>query len=190
MRRQHAFFKQPPHADQHIDGNPVHNDKSTSFANVGSGSSTSDPAAMFAYRPGKPTDTTPIRPGETVQLQSQGTGKYCKLAQLPAGLASPSTCNTQGLICDQDSIAGGATALAYTGTGLSYNGVPLVASPPSNTLVLSSDPVCTVPDGGNQLTIPPAARGASQLVNLLLFVGLLCQHMSGAHVLTVPNALL
>jgi hypothetical protein len=41
--------------------------------------------------------------------------------------------------------------------------VPLVASPPSNTLVLSADPACTVP-GGNQLTFPPAELGASQLV--------------------------
>ena len=48
-----------------------------------------------------------------------------------------------------------ATILTYTGSGLSYNGVPLVEVPPSKTLVLSGDAACTVP-GGDKLTFPPA----------------------------------
>ena len=69
-------------------------------------------------------------------------------------LQTPSSCATQGVICDQDTIAT-ATILTYTGSGLSYNGVPLVQSPVSKTLVLSSDPACTVP-GGDKLTFPDA----------------------------------
>ena len=69
----------------------------------------------------------------------------------------PSSCATMGVICDQDSIAN-ASILTYTGTGMSYNGVPLVQSPNTNTLLLSADPACTVP-GGDKLTFPPAFLG-------------------------------
>ena len=109
-------------------------------------------------------------------LQAQ-TGKYCRLAQLPSTyplnrpvtqtssfkssksasrglLQVPSSCATQGVLCDLDSPTG-ATILTYTGYGMSYNGVPLVQSPNSKTLLLSSDPACTVP-GGEQMTFPPA----------------------------------
>ena len=107
-----------------------------------------------AYRPANPADPTPIQPGETTQLKNTQTGKYCRLTQLPAGYVSPTTCNTQGVICDQDTIAT-ATILTYTGSGLSYNGVPLVEVAPSKTLVLSADASCTVP-GGDKLTFPLA----------------------------------
>ncbi len=109
-------------------------------------------------------------------MQAQ-TGKYCRLAQLPSTyplnrpvtqissfksskstsrglLQVPSSCATQGVLCDLDSPTG-ATILTYTGYGMSYNGVPLVQSPNSQTLLLSSDPACTVP-GGDQMTFPPA----------------------------------
>ena len=107
-------------------------------------------------------------------MQAQ-TGKYCRVAQLPANYplntpvrarsvdgsgarhllqTVPSSCATMGVICDQDSIAN-ASILTYTGTGMSYNGVPLVQSPNTNTLLLSADPACTVP-GGDKLTFPPA----------------------------------
>jgi hypothetical protein len=69
-------------------------------------------------------------------------------------LQTPSSCATQGVICDQDTIAT-ATILTYTGSGLSYNGVPLVQSPISKTLLASADAGCTVP-GGDRLTFPPA----------------------------------
>jgi hypothetical protein len=51
--------------------------------------------------------------------------------------------------------------LTYTGSGLSFNGVPLVVLPPSMTLVLSADPACTVP-GGDKLTLPPASLSGCQ----------------------------
>jgi hypothetical protein len=143
------------------DGNPVRNDNSNNFAYVGPNDGKQDPPETYiASRPGDPTSPTPIQPGETAQLRSAQTGKYCRLAQLPAGYVSPATCNTQGILCDQDSLAT-ATILTYTGTGMSYSGVPLVVLPPSMTLVLSADPACTVPDG-DKLTFPPALLSERQ----------------------------
>ena len=160
-------------------GNPVRNDNLTNFAYVGPNDNQAQPPEVYnAYRPANPADPTLIQPGETTQLRNVQTGKYCRLAQLPstypmaaarltkstgnsAGITAkrglmqaPSSCATQGVICDQDTIAT-ATILTYTGSGLSYNGVPLVQSPPSKTLVLSSDPACTVPNGA-VLSFPPA----------------------------------
>jgi hypothetical protein len=113
------------------------------------------PEVYHAYHPSNPADPSPIDPGETAQLKNAQTGKFCRIAQLPASyISSPTTCNTQGVICDQDTIAS-ASILTYTGNGMSYNGVPLVQVPPSNTLLLSSDPACTVP-GGDKITFPPA----------------------------------
>ncbi len=137
------------------DGRAVRNDNLTNFAYVGPDGSTGPPAVYVAYRPGSPTDATPIQPGETLQLKNLQTGKYCRLAPLPAGLVSTSTCNTQGVICDQDSMDG-AAVLTYTGSGLSYNGVPLVAAAPSNTLVLSADPACSTSPGATQLSLQPS----------------------------------
>jgi hypothetical protein len=45
--------------------------------------------------------------------------------------------------------------VAPIGNGLSYNGVPLVQTPGTGTLVRSSDPACKVPDG-DKFTFPPA----------------------------------
>jgi hypothetical protein len=133
----------------------VRNDNTSSFAYVGPNDGVQQAPEIFtAYRPSAPTDPTPIQPGETTQLRNAQTGLYCRLATLPAGTVSPSTCNTQGVICDQDTIAT-ASVLTYTGSGLSYNGVPLVEAAPSKTLVLSADPACTVP-GGDKLAFPPA----------------------------------
>jgi hypothetical protein len=134
----------------------VRNDNLTNFAYVGPNDGVQQaPEVYTASRPGDPTSPTPIKPGETAQLQSTQTGKYCRLAQLPAGFVTPATCNTQGILCDQGTLAT-ATVLTYTGTGLSFNGVPLVVLPPSMTLVLSADPACTAP-GGDKLTFPPAS---------------------------------
>ena len=72
------------------------------------------------------------------------------------------SCNTQGIICDQPTVAT-ATVLTYTGSGMSFNGTPLVQSTGSKTLILSSDPACTVPNGGI-LSLPPAIRGAQALL--------------------------
>jgi hypothetical protein len=85
------------------------------------------------------------------------TGKFCRLAPVPAALApqlgAPEACATQGMLCDLDSPAE-STIFTYTGTGLKFNGVPLVETP-SRTLVLSGDPACSIP-GGDQMGFPPA----------------------------------
>jgi hypothetical protein len=76
------------------------------------------------------------------------TGKFCRLQPFPSGLLSlsPASCATQGVICDLTTAAD-ATIFTYTGHGLQYNGVPLVQTPGSRTLVLSSNPACQAPDG-------------------------------------------
>ena len=56
------------------------------------------------------------------------------------------------MICDQPDAAS-ATALTYTGNGLSYNGVPLVQAPDTGVLTASSDPACQSP-GGGVMTFP------------------------------------
>jgi hypothetical protein len=151
----------------------VRNDNLTSFAHVGPNDGQQQPPEVFtAYNPANPSDPTPIPPGGATVLKNAQTGKYCRMAQLPAGyplsqpiatsrtrglLQVPSSCATQGMICDQDTIAT-ASNLTYTGSGMSLNGVPLVQSPVSKTLLLSSDPACTVP-GGDRMTFPPATNG-------------------------------
>jgi hypothetical protein len=79
-----------------------------------------------AYHPSNPADPSPIDPGETAQLKNAQTGKYCRIAQLPAGYPlnkkissnsgtsasakkgkgrhlrqTPASCATQGVLCDQ-----------------------------------------------------------------------------------------
>jgi hypothetical protein len=82
------------------------------------------------------------------------TGKFCRLQPFPLGLLSLSlaSCATKGVICDLLTAAD-ATIFTYTGSGLKYKGVPLVQTPGSATLVLSSDPACRAPDG-DRLTFP------------------------------------
>ena len=160
----------------------MRNDNTTNYAYVGPNDGKQQPPEVYyAYHPANPADTSPIDPGETAQLKNAQTGKYCRVAPLPAGYAlgrpvgaaasssteasraggarhllqTPSSCATMGVICDQDTIAG-ASILTYTGTGMTYNGVPLVQSPISHTLILSADPACTVP-GGDKISFPPAA---------------------------------
>ena len=158
-------------------GFPVRNDNLTNFAYVGPNDGQQQPPEVyFAYHPSAPADTSPIDPGETAQLKNAQTGKYCRVTQLPSGyplntpvgsastatgsrhlLQTPSSCATQGVICDQDTIAT-ASILTYTGSGMTYNGVPLVQSPISKTLLVSADPACTV-SGGSIMTFPPATLG-------------------------------
>jgi hypothetical protein len=166
-------------------GYPVRNDNLTNYAYVGPNDGVQQPPEVYyAYHPQNPADTSPIDPGETAQLKNAQTGKYCRIAPLPAGyplnrpvgtaaaawstgegrggtlgarhlLQTSSNCTTMGVICDQDTIAT-ASILTYTGTGMTYNGVPLVQSPISHTLIVSADPACTVP-GGDKISFPPAA---------------------------------
>lgn len=87
--------------------------------------------------------------------------RYCRRAPLSGGStvkASNSTRRgpsqatscpaTEGVLCDQDSLAG-ATTFVYTGSGLSVEGVPLVAAPDTGVLVLSAAPLCAGSDGGS-----------------------------------------
>jgi hypothetical protein len=96
------------------------------------------------------TQTSSSKSSKTASSKSSKSSKTASRGLLQV----PSSCATQGVLCDLDSPTG-ATILTYTGYGMSYNGVPLVQSPNSKTLLLSSDPACTVP-GGEQMTFPPA----------------------------------
>ncbi len=90
-------------------------------------------------------------PPRRVTTMSSPTAKALPSVRLQQ---TSSACASQGLLCDQPTIST-ATVLTYTGSGLSHNGVPLVESLGSHTLVLSSDPACTTADGG-KLSFPPA----------------------------------
>jgi hypothetical protein len=93
--------------------------------------------------------TVPIQPGETAILQNEQTGQYCQLRGLPSN-------STQlGMFCDQPTPAT-ATVMTYTGSGLSYQGQPLVAAGPLAPLLLSN--TTTVPPGpmDDNLSFPPA----------------------------------
>ncbi len=133
----------------------MRSDSLTSFAYVGVDDGKDEPPEIYiAYRPGALDDTTPIPPGGTAQLRNLQTGKWCRLATLTADVLVPKSCGDQGILCDQDSPSS-ATVLTYTGTGMSYNGVPLVPVPPSSTLVLLLGSSCA-PPGSEQLTFPSA----------------------------------
>jgi hypothetical protein len=66
----------------------------------------------------------------------------------------PPSCATFGVVCHQPSAATG-TVLTYNGYGMSYQGVPLVQTPGTATLILSNATECTVPSGG-RLSFPLA----------------------------------
>ena len=134
-------------------GDPVRNDNRTSFSRVGNGNGTTPPEQYVPYHPGSPSDTTPISRGETVIFRNVHTGLWCRLAPFSGAGTGSTQCNTQGVLCDKGSMAD-ATTITYEGTGLSYNGVPLVQLPGSGTLVLSSDASCSVP-GGDSFEFPP-----------------------------------
>ena len=70
---------------------------------------------------------------------------------------STQAAGTQGMVCDQPTAAT-ATVMTYTGSGLSYNGIPLVATAPGQPLVLTNS--TTFP--GNTLTFLPAEPGAAR----------------------------
>jgi hypothetical protein len=74
------------------------------------------------------------------------TGGVIKSTASRSLLQLPQTCFTQGLLFDQTSPTT-ATAITYTGTGFTVGGVPLVQTPGSKTLILSSNPACTTPTG-------------------------------------------
>ena len=123
-------------------------DNATSPAYAGSGSGLSPAEQFVAISPTAPNSMAPIQPGQTAILQSAATGQYCRLAVL-----SPGT--EQGMVCDQPT-ASTATPLTYTGSGLSYAGVPLVASSSGAPLVLANNTSASLGPGSDNLAFSTA----------------------------------
>ena len=146
----------PPNTPLNIispNGSYVRSDNSSSPATVGSGTGGTAPEQYLAFHPDNLNSTSPIEPYDTAVLRSVETGLWCRLA--------PLTSNTTqiGMVCDQPTAATG-TALTYTGDGLSYNGIDLVASGPGQPLLLEN--TTRVPVSGptaDNLTITPALTG-------------------------------
>lgn len=132
-------------------------DNAIGFAYVGPGNGSTPAEAFSVVNPANASELSPIRPGGTMLLRNTATGKFCRLAPLSVAqplrwrARAPASCATQGVVCDRD-LASEAAVLTYTGYGLSYQGTPLVQSLTTRTLILSSDPACTVP-GGDRLTL-------------------------------------
>jgi hypothetical protein len=93
-----------------------------------SAGSTAAEQFTLALPPGTPGTT--IFPGNASILRSVLTGKYCKLVQWR-------TDGTQVVVCDQVD-PGLATVLTYTGNGLAYKGLPLVALGPGQPLAVGA----------------------------------------------------
>ena len=135
-------------------GYPLRNDNTTDFGHIGNGNGTTPPEMYTAYHPGNEDNPELIHAGETTIFKNIETGLWCRLAPF----TPQTTCLTQGMLCDQAS-PNGAAVLTYTGTGLAYQGTPLVQQPVTGTLVLSSDPKCG--NGfGNKLVFPPGEMWA------------------------------
>ena len=119
------------------------------------------PEIYTAYHPNNMGSSVPIQPGETAILQNEQTGQYCQLRGLP------SNSSQLGMFCDQPTPAT-ATVMTYTGSGLSYQGQPLVASGPLAPLLLAN--TTKVPPGpmDDNLSFPPAGGCAVVCQPLLL----------------------
>ncbi len=112
------------------------------------------PSTYLLSKPAAPATTTTATATTNTQSKPPPPKKSGVVKIINRGLLQlAASCVTQGLLCDQATSAG-ASSLTYTSSGLSFNGVPLVVSPGSKTLLLSADPACTVP-GGDQLAVEP-----------------------------------
>jgi hypothetical protein len=131
----------------------VRTDNTTSPATAGTGSGGTTPEQYLAFHPDNLASTSPIQPYDTAVLQSEETGLWCRLAPLTSN-------QTQiGMLCDQSSAATG-TPLTYTGDGLSYNGIDLVATGPGQPLLLENTTrVPVAGPSGDNLTLAPAPVG-------------------------------
>ena len=136
---------------QTASGTYVNVDNSSAAAYPASGSGTSAPETFMAVDPSNPNSTTPISPMQTTVLQSSQTGLYCRLATLGAG-------PEMGMICDVETLAD-ATAFTYTGSGLSYGGVPLVSTGPGAPLVLANTTSATLDANADHLVFAPTGDG-------------------------------
>ena len=145
-------------------GNPVRNDNLTNYAYVGNGNGTTPPELYLAYHAGDLGDRNPIQPGQTTKLQNEQTGMWCQLRSLP------SNATQIGMICDQPT-PDTATVMTYTGDGLAYNGVQLVApGGPGTTLQLANTTLTPVvgPTADNLTFVPVVPTGRGQWVLMLL----------------------
>lgn len=93
--------------------------------------------------------SVPIQPGETAILQNQQTGQYCQLRGLP------SNSSQMGMFCDQPTPST-ATVMTYTGSGLSYQSQPLVATGPNAPLLLANTTKVSPGPTDDNLAFPPA----------------------------------
>jgi hypothetical protein len=116
---------------------------------VGKGNGTTAPEQYIAYHSNNTANPTPIEAGETTFFKNLLTGLFCRIADF-----NPTrTCYSKGMICDQASETT-ASIITYTGTGLAYNGEPLVQAWDTGTLLLTRDPACSKP-GGEFVSFPP-----------------------------------
>jgi hypothetical protein len=130
----------------------VYNPNTTSPALSGTGNGTTKPEQYRAYDPTTLNDPTPILPGETAILRSEETGLYCQLRP------TPENATQIAMYCDQASPST-ATPVTYTGSGLSYNGVPLVSTGPDTPLLLANTTTVPPTASSGQLTFSPAGKG-------------------------------
>lgn len=101
------------------------------------GTGTTPPEQFIPVRPD--ASSNPIAPGEPVYWQSVLTGRYCRIV-LDLGQSR--------ILCDLLQPQG-ASAFIYTGTGITYNGRPLVNAGSGSPLYLA-DPGATAPPMGFQ----------------------------------------
>ena len=152
-----------PLAIQTSSGTYVRSDNGSSPAYATAGSGETAPEQYLAYDPANPASTDPIQPGDTTILKSVETGQYCRLAPSPAN-------STQLVVlCDQPTAAT-ATPLTYTGSGLSYNGVPLVATGPGAPLMLANTTTAPVGSTDEQLTFHLTGEGRRAVVRSCVWV--------------------
>ena len=94
------------------------------------------------------------------------TGMWCQLRPLPSNTSQI------GMICDQPTAAT-ATVMTYTGSGLAYNGIDLVASGPGLPLLLENTTALASAYTGptaDDLTLVPALTGAVYRIAVTLVV--------------------
>jgi hypothetical protein len=123
---------------------------------------TSTSTMFIAQNPSNPSSTAPLSPGSSVILYSAATGAYCRVADLSTGrrrmLLDSSSCPTQSLVCDAPTAAG-ASILTWTGSGLSYQGIPYVQQPGGTTMGFTADPVCSMIGSSSTISVSPVPSG-------------------------------
>ena len=110
-------------------GDYVRNDNTPAAATASSGTGTTNPEKYLFYDPANPASNAPIQPGQPAILKSVQTGQYCRLTACPGAAAA------KCMVCDQ-ATAATASSFEYTGSGLSFDHVPMVSAGPGEPLVL------------------------------------------------------